>query len=103
MTWRRAFAILASIQLVGAFALAILVSPDLPLGRALALLDGGQPEGVRHFFETNLPLWSWTRIALPVLARPAWLLPAMLGVVFGGLAVSVRHGGAPRTWPRRGN
>jgi hypothetical protein len=33
--------------------------------------------------------WLWDNIAVPLMLRPAWLVPAALGLICGGLALSL--------------
>ena len=92
----RAFSLLAAILLVGAFALALLGPQDMTLGDAL------------HGFDTALVprlqamcgpfLW---RAVTPLLARPAWLPIAALGLVATGVAASLGTSRPSQTRRRR--
>ncbi len=85
----RIFTVLAAASLVAAFALATVIPPLMPLGQVLLDAD-------RHILValqasvTDLSADAWSGVAMPCLERPAWLLPAMVGIVFAGLALSTR-------------
>ncbi len=87
----RIFTVLACAALVAAFALASLLPPDLPLGQALLDLDARSLIGLRD--DLGAHGFAWADLVAPVLARPVWVPPAMIGIVFAGLAISFR----PRT------
>ena len=97
----RVFAVLAAILLVGAFTLATVLPPDLPLAAALAMLDGHAPTQVQTFVNSHLPDWVWPVLMSPVLARPAWLLPAALGLVAAGAAATSASWAGPSRSRRR--
>ena|SRR6185437_11422885 len=90
----RVFTVLAAVCLVGAFALASLAPPDMPLGRALYLADRDVLTAIEAFARDHLAHWIWTGIAVPLLLRPVWLMPAAFGLVFGGAAVTLTTGSA---------
>lgn len=89
MTLQRIMAVLAAVLLVGAVALAMLVPPDLPLGQLLLTLDQEATERAHAFVERHLSGWIWSDLAMPVLLRPAWLVPATLGLICVGVAMSI--------------
>jgi hypothetical protein len=97
----KVLAIVAAILLVGAFALATLAPVNMTLGQLLVGTDTGI---VRFMHETirsaHLP-WMWDHVVLPMLVRPAWLLPAALGLVCVGGAATFGSTGAPRGQRRR--
>ena len=96
----RVATVFAAALLVVAFSLAILYPAMMTLGELVSLVDDHALVGLRDFFHTRLPEWAWSRVAMPLLLRPAWLVPMGLGVVAGGVALTLRsHHGAPR--PRR--
>jgi len=101
VTLQRILAVLSSILLVGAVALAMLGPPSLPLGQALLMVDHDVTEAVHGFIGQHLTEWIWTSVAMPLLVRPAWLLPAALGLIFAGAAVSVSGRKAARRTHRR--
>jgi hypothetical protein len=88
--------------LVAAFALATILPPDLALREGLALLDRGLPARLQVGATTHMPAWVWNVLVLPLLLRPVWLVPAGLGVVCAGAAVTCASaGGAQRSRRRR--
>jgi hypothetical protein len=94
---QRVLAVLAAISLVSSAALATLGPPDLPLDQMLLLTGSEIVRGLEAWTREHLAPWVWENIEVPLLARPAWLIPAALGIVFAGLAVTVAPGrGAPR-------
>ena len=85
----RVFAILAAVLLVGAFALATLVAPDLSLGAALFTLGDHALQSVHDGISAHLGSWAWSSVAVPLLLRPVWLVPAGLGLVCAGAALTL--------------
>lgn len=98
---QRAFSLLAALLLVGAFALAVLGPQDLTLGQGLLLLDHTLLARARSSIVGTLSQGWWDRVAVPLLVRPAWLVPAAIGVICGGVALTLGGGSAPRTRRRR--
>ncbi len=96
----RTFAVLAALLLVGAVALAMLAPPELPLGQALFLLDHRLPDALRGGIEGHGGGWVWREMVLPVLRRPAWLVPASIGLLCAGASLTFGSSGAGRG-PRR--
>jgi hypothetical protein len=92
VTLRRIMAVLAAALLVGAVALATLEPPDLPFGQVLLMLDHDATDAVHAFVGRHLAEWIWADLAMPVLIRPAWLVPATLGLICAGAAVSFSGG-----------
>jgi hypothetical protein len=97
MMFQRVMAVLAAAFLVGAFALATVASPDIPLGAALYTLH---PQSL-YVIQAHLSAWLWSGAAMPLLVRPAWLVPACLGVVCAGLALTTASRKGPQRSPRR--
>ena len=89
MIVQRILAILAAMLLVGAVALAMLGPPEVPLGQALFLIDHDLIEAVHGFIGTHLASWLWDYLLLPLMLRPAWLVPAGLGLICGGMSLSL--------------
>jgi len=75
--------------LVGAVALATLGPPSVPLGQVLLMMDHDLTETLHAGIELHFADWLWSDVALPVLVRPAWLVPASLGLICAGAAFSV--------------
>ena len=86
----RIFAVLASVLLVAAVALAALSPAGASLGQMIMLAE---PRTV-PWMTGHAPDWFWTWLELPFLLRPPWLIPAGLGLVCAGAAGSL-------TWSRQ--
>jgi hypothetical protein len=93
----RVFTVLAAICLVGAFALASLAPPDMPLGQALYMADRSLLAGMEAFIRAHVAPWAWTGMAVPLLLRPVWLIPAAIGLICGGAAATLTSGSATRS------
>jgi len=100
-------AVLAALLLVGAVALVVLAPPELPLGRALFLLNHDLPRALEGGIEAHAAHWMWDDVAMPLLLRPVWLLPASIGILCAGAALTLgsrtgtgprRRSGTPRRW-----
>jgi hypothetical protein len=89
VTLQRILAVIAAILLVGSVALATLGPPGVPLGHLLLMLDHDLTEALRSGIERHLASWIWDDLAVPMLVRPAWLVPAALGLICAGAAFSV--------------
>ena len=100
MTLQRILAIISAILLVGSVALATLGPPEVPLGQVLLMIDRDLTGALRSGIEQHLSAWIWSDVALPVLVRPAWLVPAGLGLICAGAAFSVA-GRKPASRPHR--
>jgi hypothetical protein len=85
---QRTLAVLAAILLVGAVALATLGPGTISLGQALFELSPAEPDAMHHWLERIMGVWAWNDLALPMIVRPAWLVPAALGLICVGLSVS---------------
>ena len=88
MIAQRILAVVAAVFLVGAVAVATLEPPDLPLGLALVEFDNDLVKTAHDGTLRYVGPWLWDDLAQPLLARPAWLLPASLGLIFAGMAFS---------------
>lgn len=99
----RVVAVIAAACLVAAFTVALLFPAAMSLGELVTTIDDRGLAAIQAFARTRLPDWTWSRLTLPLLTRPAWLLPMALGVVAVGVVVSLRsHQNAPRPRGRRG-
>jgi hypothetical protein len=88
--------------MVGAFALATLLPPMLPLAQLVGMYDSKLLFAVHDFMTANLPGWVWLDLMLPILTRPCWLLPASLGIVLAGAAMTAAsRTGVPRSHRKR--
>ena len=90
-------AVLAAAFLVGAFALATVASPDTPLGAALYMLH---PQSL-SVIQEHVSAWLWNGAAMPLLVRPAWLVPTCLGLVCAGLALTTASRKGAQRSPRQ--
>ena len=100
MTLQRILAVISAILLVGSVALATLGPPSVPLGQVLLMVDHDLTEALRSGIEQHLAAWIWSDVAAPLLVRPAWLVPAALGLICAGAAFSVA-GRKPASRPHR--
>jgi len=89
---QRILAVLSAAALVGAVAVALLGPPGMPLGQALLGIDRQMLDVLRSAVERIFAPWMWTEVVLPVLARPAWLPAAALGLILAGLSLTLPHG-----------
>ena len=107
MILSRILAVLAAILLVGAVGVAMLGPPEMPLGRAVFMLDHELLSTLRNAFRDRSTQWMWDDVLLPVLLRPAWLVPASFGLICAGASLTLasrqghgpnRRPGSPRRW-----
>lgn len=85
MIAQRILAVLSAVLLIGAFALGTLGPPGDPLGHVLFTMD----LPVMDWLQQHLSEWIWRNLVVPVLLRPAWLLPAALGLVCAGASMTL--------------
>ena len=98
----RTLAVLSAACMVGAFALAFLLPPMLPLAQLVGMYDSKLLFAVHDALTAHLPAWVWLDLVLPILMRPCWLPPASLGIVLAGAAMTVAsRPGVPRSHRRR--
>jgi hypothetical protein len=98
---QRVFAIIAAVLLVGSVALATLGPPGLPLGQLIFMIDHDIMQSLRTGIEGHVAAWLWAYGVVPLLVRPAWLLPAGLGLICTGAALSASGRKSPRRSHRR--
>lgn len=84
----RALAIVAAVFFIIAVALATFGSESISLGQALYLLDHDVLDKLPAWSSRTFGDWVWVSVVRPLLVRPAWLIPAALGLIAGGLSVS---------------
>jgi hypothetical protein len=97
----RILAVLAAAFLVLAFALANLFAATMPLSQLIAMIDHPLLLGLQDGIRDHVSAWVWQTLFLPVLLRPAWLLPLGIGVVLGGASLTVasrRRGARSPRW-----
>lgn len=97
----RIFAALCAGALVCAFAIAALLPPEMDLAAMLVAMDPRMLPAIHGFFVGHGAPGIYKHVLLPFLLRPGWMLPAMIGVIAGGIAFSVNHTGPTRQSTRR--
>ena len=97
----RILAVGSAALLVLAFALAIMLPPEMPLIQAIAVLDQGWLVSLQDLVRERVSAWAWMNVAVPLLLRPVWLLPAALALVTGGAAVTLSTRSGPARSRRR--
>jgi hypothetical protein len=99
---QRVLAVLAAVLLVGAVAVATLGPPNVPLGAALYMVDRDMLDTLQSAMQAHLAQWMWDDLAMPLLVRPAWLLPASMGLICVGVSLSLgSRSGSQRPHRRR--
>ncbi len=101
MIIQRVMAVLAAAFLVGAVAVAMLGPPNVPLGAALYMLNRDFLDGLQSGIQTHVAQWMWDDVAMPLLVRPAWLLPASAGLIFAAASLTIGSRQRPQRTPRR--
>jgi len=94
---QRSMAVAAAVFLVGAIGLALVGPPNVPLGAALYMLDSQ----ALYALQAHAAGWIWDNLAMPVLVRPAWLLPASIGILCAGMSITLSNLQRPQRSPRR--
>ncbi len=79
----------ASGLMVLALALATLLPGNEPLSQVFADLDPSFLVRLQGFELRHFGVWLWQGITVPLLLRPAWLLPFGLGLIAGGGATTL--------------
>lgn len=85
---QRTLAVISAALLVAAVAIATFGPQSVSLGQGLYLLDHGALDTLRAWTNRVLGHWAWSSLIEPMLVRPAWLLPASLGIICSGLSMS---------------
>lgn len=102
MITSRILAVLSALLLIAAVALATFGVRSLSLAAMLAKAGPGWVDGMHGWVARLLGEWTWMTLVEPFMIRPSWLLPAFLGLVCSGLAVSLSYGGKASRSERRG-
>ena len=101
MNAQRTLAVLSAVLFVGAVGLATAGSEMVSLGSLLSYLGPSTETELHNWLVRVLGLWSWERVARPLLIRPAWLPLGSLGLVLAGVALSWPAHDATRRSHRR--
>ena len=91
MIVQRILAVLAAVLLVGAIALAMLGPAGMPLGAALFMVNHDLMAAFQGSVEAHFDHWMWADVILPVLMRPAWLVPASIGLICAGVSLTLSN------------
>jgi hypothetical protein len=86
---QRALAIVAAVLLVAAVGIATFGPQSVSLGQALTELDDTALDLLMNWSKRIGGTWTWVTIVQPLLARPAWLIPASAGLICTGLSMSL--------------
>ncbi len=101
MITARVLAILSAVLLVGAVAIATLGPQDMTLGQGLFAMDHVGLLAAETFTRTHLSAWLWDHPVMAMIARPMWLVPAALGLICAGGAMTAASGGSAAASRRR--
>ena len=82
-------AVLAATLLVGAVAVGTLGPQDMSLGEALNTVDHIRFAAVETYVRTHVSAWLWEHPLASLLVRPPWLVPAAMGVLLAGAAMTL--------------
>ena len=88
----KVMAALGAVCLVGAFAMATLMQPLLSLAQLVMMFNEPFITALDRTQRSGTGSWIWSHLAVPVLIRPAWMMPTMLGVVLVGVAAQLAWG-----------
>ena len=91
MIAHRVLAVISAILLVTAVAIATFGPESITLGQALYLLDHDVLDKLPDWSTRTLGIWAWSTLIQPLLARPAWLVPATAGIICVGLSMSLSN------------
>ncbi len=101
MIAHRVFAVLSAVFLVTAVAIAMLGPRLMSLELLLFQVDRGAVAGLKGWVGRVLGDWAWDHLFVPLLGRPAWLIPASIGLIATGLALSLSYRAHARQSRRR--
>jgi len=88
---QRVLAVIAAVLLVAAVGIATFGPESVSLGQALLLLNDTALDTLLKWSNRVGGSWAWGSIVQPLLVRPAWLVPASLGIICSGLALSASN------------
>lgn len=89
------FAAAGAMCLVASFAVASLMRPFATLAELMVLLDHRMFIAWDKAEHSPMATWLWVHLAMPLLVRPAWLVPTGMGLVCVGVATSFAWGQNP--------
>jgi hypothetical protein len=88
---QRVLAVIAAVLLVSAVAIGTFGAESISLGQALYLIDHDLLNRLPDWSRHAIGLWFWSMVVQPLLVRPAWLLPASIGIVCVGASMSLSN------------
>ena len=88
MIVQRTLAIISAVLLVAAVGIATFGPQSVSLGQGLYLIDHEALDTLMAWSNRMLGHWAWASLIEPMLVRPAWLLPASIGIICSGLSMS---------------
>jgi hypothetical protein len=88
MMLAKTLAVLSALLLVGSVALGTLGPQDMSLGEALTAADHVRVLAVETWVRGHLSAWVWEHPTIAVLARPIWMVPAAIGLLLAGAAMT---------------
>ena len=91
MIAQRILAVISAILLVAAVGIATFGPESISLGQGLYLIDHDVLDKLPDWSTRMLGNWVWTSMIQPLLVRPAWLVPASVGIVCVGLSLSLSN------------
>jgi hypothetical protein len=97
----KVLAVIAAVFLVGSVAVGMLGPQDLTLGQALMMIDKFRMASMETFVRVHLSDWMWDKPAMALLVRPIWMLPAAIGLIVAGGAMTAASTGKPTPSRRR--
>jgi len=86
---QRVLAVLSAVLLVSAVAVATLGAEPMTLGQAIGMYDNELVSTLQGWAERHIGTWVWSDVEVPLLVRPAWLLPAALGLICLGISLTL--------------
>ena len=102
MSSQRILAVLAAIMFVAAMGLATVGPRTVSLAAALAYVSPRAVDNLHNWTVRVLGSRVWIYAGQPLMIRPAWLPFGALGLIFGGVALSLPARDGTRRSTRRG-
>lgn len=101
MIAQRVLAVISAVFLVATVGIATFGPESISLGQALYLLDRDILSALPVWATRTLGPWFWNSLLQPLLVRPAWLMPASVGIIAAGLSLSLSNRKSPNRSRRR--